>query len=45
MISRLTRDAGRVLRDNDLMIAANAGPVLKGLLNTILRLRERECLD
>jgi len=27
------------------MIAANAGPVLKGLLNTILRLRERECLD
>jgi hypothetical protein len=39
------RDAGRILRDNDLTIAANACPELKAVLNTILRLCESECLE
>ena len=34
------RDAGRILRDNDLTIAANACAELKEFLNTILRLCE-----
>jgi len=32
------RDAGRILRDNDLTVAANACPELKAFLNTILQL-------
>lgn len=32
------RDAGRILRDNDLFVAANACPELKLFLNTILML-------
>ena len=39
------RDAGRILRDNDLAIAANACAELKGFINTILRLCEGECLE
>lgn len=31
-----TRDAGRILRDQDLMVAVNACPELKALVNTIL---------
>ena len=33
-----TRDADRILRGQDLLVAANACPELKSLLNTILRL-------
>jgi len=39
------RDAARILRDNDLTIAAGACPELKELLNTILKLCEGECLE
>jgi hypothetical protein len=39
------RDAARILRDNDLAIAANACTELKGFLNTILRLCEAQCLE
>jgi hypothetical protein len=39
------RDAARILRDNDLAIAANACAELKGFINTILRLCEGECLE
>ena len=39
------RDAGRILRDNDLAIAANACVELKGFLNTILQLCEGERLE
>jgi len=39
------RDAARILRDNDLAIAANACAELKGFLNTILRLCECEGLE
>jgi len=31
-----TRDAARILRDQDLMIAIQACPELKGMVNTIL---------
>lgn len=40
-----TRDAARILRDNDLIIAANACAELKGFINTILKLCEGECLE
>jgi hypothetical protein len=40
-----TRDAGRILRDNDLTIAARACAELKGFLNTILKLCDGECLE
>lgn len=39
------RDAGRILRDSDLAIAANACAELKQLINTILRLCDGECLE
>ena len=39
------RDAARILRDNDLTIAANACPELKAFLNTILRLWDGDCLE
>ena len=39
------RDAGRILRDNDLAIAANACAELKGFVNTILRLCDGECME
>jgi len=39
------RDAGRILRDNDLTIAARACAELKAFINTILRLCDGECMD
>ena len=39
------RDAARILRDNDLTIAAGACPELKEFLNTILRLCDGACLE
>ena len=39
------RDAGRILLDNDLTIAAHACPELKEFLNTILRPCAGECLE
>ena len=39
-----TRDAARILRDNDLTMAANKCPELKAFLNTFLRLSGAECL-
>jgi len=33
-----TRDAGRILKDEDLMVAINACPEMKAFVNTILRL-------
>jgi hypothetical protein len=38
------RDASRILRDNDLLIAAQACPELRAFLNTILRLCGGECV-
>lgn len=38
------RDAARILRENDLLVAAQACPELRALLNTILRLCEGECV-
>ena len=39
------RDAGRILLENDLTIAAHACPELKEFLNTILRPCAGECLE
>lgn len=39
------RDAARILRDNDLTVAAHACPELRMFLNTILRLCEGGCLE
>jgi hypothetical protein len=39
------RDAGRILRDNDLGIAANACAELKEFINTIQKHCEGECLE
>jgi len=38
------RDADRILRENDLLVAALACPELRAFLNTILTLCEGECL-
>ena len=38
------RDAERILRENDLLLAAAACPELRALLNTILRLCGGECV-
>jgi hypothetical protein len=38
------RDAARILRENDLLIAAQACPELRAFLNTILRLCGGECV-
>jgi len=38
------RDAERILRENDLRVAATSCPELRALLNTILRLCGAECL-
>jgi hypothetical protein len=38
------RDAVRILRDNDLLVAAHACPELRSFLNTILSLCGGECL-
>ncbi|HUY15114.1 MAG TPA: DUF4276 family protein [Terriglobia bacterium] len=38
------RDAGRILRENDLLVAAKACPELRAFLNTILNLCGGECL-
>jgi hypothetical protein len=40
-----TRDAGRILRGQDLNVAIHACPELKALVNTILRLCGGDCLD
>ena len=39
------RDATRILRNQDLTVAAHACPELKAFLNTILRLCEADCLE
>jgi hypothetical protein len=38
------RDADRILRDNDLTVAASLCPELKALLNTVLRLCGGDCI-
>jgi hypothetical protein len=38
------RDANRILRDNDLLVAAHACPQLRDFLNTILQLCGGECV-
>ena len=42
---RKPRDGMRILRDKDLLIAANACPELRALLNTILRLSGGELIS
>jgi hypothetical protein len=39
------RDAGRILRENDLLLAAAACPELRAFLNTILGLCGGECVQ
>ena len=39
------RDADRILRDNDLLVAAGACPELRALVNTILHLCGGECIS
>ena len=36
-----TRDAGRILKDEDLMVAINSCPELKAFVNTILSLCDK----
>jgi len=38
------RDGGRILRENDLLVAAHTCPELRAFLNTILRLCGGECV-
>jgi len=40
-----TRDAGRILRDQDLMVAIQACPELKAMVNTILQLSGGKLID